>query len=298
MKLAATAFGLALLVATSTSSAWPQSRDYFLDPPRPGTFVHTDVFTVGAQASLEKRVAIEDESTGMFHARASTLASLGYAEVAAHTDLRLLGLFTFGGSVGYRRVWNNFSLDDNSRENRAHATKKDAGGDADVQKQIDDRAVEGRVRSWAYAEGRGRIVVPLDRLWLVMNGTLRWEQGGEKGMPYNSFDWFHTNVHDPGVLYKLDATLFVRHSLGALGPTVRYMDLPTGGDAKLRKQETVFGLTFGTRPGFRRKDDLLLVQALFDFADEKHGKQFGWHTSVLAKFPSYIMVIYRISWEL
>jgi hypothetical protein len=273
--------GGALLLVSSNADAWPQRRDYFLDPPRGGTFVHADVVTVGAQATIERRQVLEDESLSMFHIRANALASLGYADLGLNTDLRFGGLFTVGAGIGYRRVWNNFSPPGsivNTRERR-HDKEEPRG----------DKAV-----NWPWWELRARIVIPLDSLWLVANAALRWEGTVGDSMPENAFDWFHTNVHDPGQLTRLDATLFYRHkSFGGLGPTIRYMNMPLKGE---RVGETVFGLTFGTRPGFFRKDDLLLVQTLFDFKDKD--KTFGWHVGPLAKIPAYIMIIYRKSFQL
>lgn len=291
MKLRAAIPGLFLLAVPSVASAWSQQRDYFLDAPRAGNFVHADVYTAGVQATLEKRIALEDETTGMFHLRANALASLGFGDFGAHTDLRFLGMFTIGGSVGYRRVWNNYSWDPKTTNDRTARHDK-----------LDDAANPRgpKVSSWPWFEARARAVIPLEPLWFVSNFTVRWESpggdGGQdaNGMPNNSFDWFHTNVHDPGRLMRFDATMFYRHkSFGGIGPTVRWMSLPRNG---AYESELVFGLTFGTRPGFFKKDDLLLLQTLFDFKDKD--KSFGWHVGPLYKIPAYIMLIYRKSFEL
>jgi len=294
VKLRAALVGLALVAVPSVASAWPQQRDYFLDAPRPGTFVHADVFTAGVQGTFEHRRALEDENLGMFHLRANAMASLGFADVGAHTDLRFLGLFTLGASAGYRRVWNNYSYPtqfDNTREWRHDKHNDPSGGSPRGEKAV----------NWPWFELRARMVIPLESLWFVSNATMRWESPGSNGaldgsdgMPMNSFDWFHTNVHDPGRLLRLDATLFYRNKhFGGLGPTIRYMDLPRNGE---RVTEVAYGLTFGTRPGFRKKDDLLLVQTLVDLSDGK--KEFGWHVGPLYKIPLYAMVIYRMSFQL
>ena len=281
MKLSTAFLALSVCLIPSVASAWPQQRDYFLDPPRKGTFVHADLFTAGVQATLEKRIALEDESLGMLHLRANGMASIGYADLGLQTDLRFGGLFTIGGGVGYRRVWNNFSPPGgtaNTRERRHDKTEPRG-----------DKAV-----NWPWFELRARMVIPLESLWLVANAVSRWEGTVGDSMPENAFDWFHTNVHDPGQLTRLDATLFYRNKhFGGIGPTVRYMNMPRDGR---RDTEVVYGITFGTRPGFFRKDDLLLVQTLFDFQDKK--KEFGWHVGPLYKIPSYIMIIYRRSFEL
>ena len=295
MKLRALS-ALALLLLPAEAHAWPQARDYFLDPPRAGTFVHGDVFTAGAQATLEKRVAIEDEGMGMFHLRANALASLGYADFGVHTDLRVLGMLTFGASAGYRRVWNNYAYpEDNSRAKRHDKVGRDGASVA-----ADDPGP--KVVSWPWFEARARLVVPLESLWLVSNAALRWEspfgdgtdRSGKSGMLDDSFDWFHTNVHDPGRLFRLDATLFYRHpKFGGLGPAVRYMTFQRQGQ---RVDELVYGFTFGTRPGLRKKDDLLLLQVLLDLRDQN--KSFGWHVGPLEKVPAFIMIIYRASFQL
>lgn len=292
MKLRAALVGLGLLAVPSVASAWPQQRDYFLDAPRAGTFVHADLFTVGAQGSIEYRRALEDENMGMFHLRANALASLGYADFGAHTDLRFGGLFTIGASAGYRNVWQNFSYAPdvpNTRERRHDkvSTAAEPRGDKQV--------------AWPWFEVRGRMVVPLEQLWLVSNVAWRWESPGSNGaadgsdgMPLNSFDWFHTNVHDPGRMFRFDATLFYRNkSFGGLGPTLRVMQYNRRGEGVT---EVAYGLTFGTRPGWKRKDDLFLVQTLFDFSDKT--KEFGWHVGPLEKIPMYAMIIYRMSFQL
>jgi len=287
VKLRAALAGLALVVVPSVASAWPQRRDYFLDPPRAGTFVHADVFTVGAQATIEHRRALEDEATDMLHLRANAMASLGYADLAAHTDLRFLGLFSIGASAGYRQVWNNYSYPtafNNTREWRHDKHDDPAKGEPRGDKSV----------GWPWLELRGRLVVPLESLWLVSNVAWRWESPGSDGMPMNSFDWFHTNVHDPGRLFRFDTTLFYRNkSFGGIGPTIRVMQYNRRGEGVT---EVVYGLTFGTRPGWKRKDDLFLVQTLFDFSDKT--KEFGWHVGPLEHIPMYAMIIYRASFEL
>jgi hypothetical protein len=281
VKLSAAIVGVAVVVVPAVASAWPQQRDYFLDPPRAGTFVHADLFTAGVQATLEKRMALEDESLSMLHLRANAMASIGYADLGLQSDLRFGGLFTIGGGMGYRRVWNNFSPPPDIANTRERRHDKD--------EPRGDKAV-----NWPWFELRARMVIPLESLWLVANAASRWEGTVGDSMPENAYDWFHTNVHDPGQITRLDATLFYRNKhFGGLGPTIRYMNMPRAGE---RVTEVVYGLTFGTRPGFFRKDDLLLVQTLFDFKDTK--KEFGWHTGPLEKIPAYIMIIYRKSFQL
>ncbi|MBX3201964.1 MAG: hypothetical protein KF894_27760 [Labilithrix sp.] len=270
--------GFRLALVTALAAAWAreasasprQARDYFLDPPQKGLWAHGDAFTLGAQASLESRTPIEDETFGTLALRASALASIGFSEAAAHVDVRYL-LFTFGASAGYRNVWRTYQGAPGTPVSRALRLDTDRDSSFDA-------------RAWRWGEGRGRLVIPLDRLWFVTNHALRWE-----GSPENTYDWFHTNVHDGGVLYRGDAVLFVRSaSLGALGPYARYMDMPRGGR---RRGELAAGLFYGIRPGLKQRDDLLSVVVLARPGDD----EFGFH---VLRLPLWTMVLYRASFRL
>lgn len=269
-RLATLALASSLTLVITAASAAPQPRDYFLDPPRGGTYVHADLVTVGAQVSLERRQHLEEDMS-MAQLRVSGLYSLGYAEAAAHADIRVL-LFQIGGSLGMRRVnktytgAGNVSIDARREKDKGTADKS----------------------SFKYGEARARLIVPLSPLWLVANAAMRWEDGQDP----ESYDWFHTNVHDAGKLLRLDATLFFRNpSFGGIGPTIRYMDMPRATTSTGRITEVVYGLTFGTRPGFKRRDDILLVQVLMKPGDS----EFGFH---ILKNPIWTMLVYRASFEL
>lgn len=264
------AVALSLVCATTAARAEYLTRDYFLDPPAAGLWAHADAFTLGGQASLEHRHEVDGDLT-MLTTRVSGLASLGYGDVGAHADFRV-ALLSFGGSVGYRRTFRYYPVPDGATLTR------------DVRKEADDqKAYQGQGFTWG--EGRARLVIPLESLWLVTNYTLR-----KENQPDVAFDWFHANVHDGGTLQKADATLFFRHPrFGGLGPTVRWMSLPKGGGK--RESELGFGLTFGTRPGFKRGADLLL----FQFLTVPNDDEFGFH---VLRAPVYAMLIYRASFGL
>lgn len=131
---------------------------------------------------------------------------------------------------------------------------------------------------------RARLIIPLETLWWVSSASLRYEDS-----PSNTFDWFHTNVHDGGWIGKVDSTLFVRDkSFGAIGPTVRYMDMPRNGQ---RVDEFAFGLTAGVRVGVKKKTDLLLVQVL----TVPKSDEFGFH---ILNMPVWAFVNYRMTFPL
>jgi hypothetical protein len=266
------------LCSLASSVAAEPKRDYFLDAPTAGVFTHLDGYNVGTQVSLEDRRHLE-EGMSMFHTRVSGVLSYPYADGSLNLDARVF-LFTLGGSVGYRQVYRDFTYApgaDTSRETRLEL----------------DEDKEFGSQGFPYGEGRLRMVVPLDPFFLVATGTMRWEDAND-----NSFDWFHSNVHDGGRLAKVEGTLFYRHrDFGAIGPYVRYMDIPVtkksgrhGRDGQLH-----YGLVYGTRPGLVKPRhgniDLFLLQVIADFQDD----DFGVHTY---RVPAYILAVYRATLRL
>lgn len=96
-------------------------------------------------------------------------------------------------------------------------------------------------------------------------------------------------MHDGGLLYRGDLVLFYRSpSFGAVGPYVRYMDLPRYGR---REGELAAGAVFVTRPGLKDRDDLLSLSLLARPGDD----EFGFH---LLRVPLWAMLVYRASFRL
>jgi hypothetical protein len=242
----------ALVLSAASPARAELPRDYFLDAPGAGTYSMSDVYNVGAQQSLENRLHLE-EGMSMLTTRLSGIASYPYADGSLNVDVRLF-LFTLGGSVGYRQVYRNHTFapgEDSSRDVR---------NDRESDKEFDSQG-------FPHAEGRFRVVIPLDSFMLLSTTTLRWEDVRD-----NSFDWFHANMHDGGRLLKSEATLFFRHrDFGAIGPYGRVIDVPrTRADGtQHRETELHYGLVYGTRPGLVRprggNSDLVLVQLVFKF---------------------------------
>jgi hypothetical protein len=268
------AIALALSLATETHAASAadraqQARDYFLEPPRDGTWLMTDAYTAGVQASIEHRRHLDPE-VSMLLLRASALASLGFAEAAGHVDVRYL-FFTFGASGGFRNVW------------RTYAFPEGVSGTRELRRELDaDSAFE--TRRWGWGEARARLAVPFERFTFVANHAIRYEAA-----PDNSFDWFHTTMHDGGFLLRFDATLFFRsRTFGGVGPTIRFLDLPRAGR---RSGEWAFGFTYGIRPGLLRANDLVLVNVLTRPGDAEFGFQ-------ILRAPLYVLLLYRASFLL
>ncbi len=266
--LISSVLGLVLVLLAPVASAHPRPKDFFLDPPKKGLYAHADAFTAGLQLSLEHRAELDGDLT-MLTTRASGLASLGFSEVALQSELRVAFL-ALGGTVGYRNTWRNYSAAPGDKFTIAQRREADAGKSFTAQ-------------DWAFAEARARLIIPMDSLWFIGTGTLRYEDS-----PANSFDWFHATMHDGGTLTKLEAVLFLRSkSLGAIGPAVRYMDMPRGGS---RIGEFAFGFTGGTRVGLKKHSDMALLQVLAMPASD----EFGFH---FYNLPVWIMASYRMSFE-
>ena len=253
-------------------------RDYFLNAPPAGTYAHLDAYTVGAQVSLENRADLE-EGMSMLHTRVSGIASYPYADGSLNLDARVF-LFTLGGSVGYRHVWRDHTFAPGEDKSRDARNDREDAGDIDSQ-------------GFSYAEGRLRLVIPLDSFFMINTGTVR-----DEGRNDNSFDWFHASVHDGGTFYKYEGTLFFRHrDFGAIGPYLRVMDVPVTRDdgSHTRSTDVHYGLVFGTRPGFitprNGNSDLFLLQAVTKFGDD----EFGLHAY---RVPMYFLAVYRASLEL
>jgi hypothetical protein len=264
------ALALALLAWGSDASADAPPRDWFLNPPPAGNFVTADLSTGGPQIGVERRRSIADEA-GMTVLRGSALAGIGFGEAALLADARFL-FFTVGATAGYRQVWRTYAPD------RSVAVTRDYRLELDSQKaQLS--------RGWPFGEGRLRLALPMESSVLVINNAVRHE-----GAPDNSYDWFHSTIHDGGWLYRFDATLFFRaSSVGAIGPLVRYLDLSRNGG---RSGEWVFGLAAGTRPGFIRakNPDVFLVQLMIRPGDPN----FGIH---LLRSPVFVLLAYRMTFE-
>jgi hypothetical protein len=274
------AVGVAVLCGWVTDARAEMPRDNFLNPPAAGTFALLDAYTIGVQASLENRAHLE-EGMSMLQTRVSGIASYPYADGSLNLDARVF-LFTLGGSLGYRHVWRNHTFEPGEDRSRDARNDRESEGDFDSQ-------------GFSYAEGRFRLVVPLDLLFFVTSATVRDEARDD-----NSFDWLHANVHDGGTFFKWEGTLFVRHrDFGAIGPYLRVMEMPVTEDNSsgrhTRETELHYGFVYGTRPGFIKarggNSDLFLLQVITKLDDDEYGLH-GY------RVPAYLLAVYRAALEL
>lgn len=263
--IAAIAFLSLLTAASTTHAAPPDARDDYLTPPPKGTWLQADVFTLGVQAAIEQRVPIVDGNVEMLTLRGHGMANVGFGELVASADYRVLFL-TLGGSIGTRQTWATYA--------NPHGTLT----------RDDRNAMTATFSSATTAEGRARLTIPLGPLFFMTNHAIRWENG-----PDGAFDWFNGNVHDGGTMYRADAALLL-HSprWGGIGPLFRYMDMPRLG---FRKHEFAGGLMAATRVGLFRHQDVMLFQILTRPGD----KEFGQHG---IKVAAQVVLAYRAQFEL
>ncbi len=257
-------------IAPSPADEEPPPRDYFLNPPKRGTWATFDAYTVGVQANLEHRHVFEREDYAAVIPRLGTVASLGFGEVGAHLDTRFL-FFNFGASFGGRRVWRTYAFPD--------------GVEGTRQARLDiDKDKAFTTENWLFGEWRVRMVLPVhENVFVAAAATVRYED-----CPDNSFDWFHTTMHDGGLLVRYDASVLFRHPrLGAIGPTFRVLQLPRRGG---RESELAVGFTAGRRLGIVN-NDLLLFNVLTRPGDPN----FGVH---ILRLPIFVLLAYRVSFEL
>ena len=289
----------AMLFAPAEARAQHQ-RDAPLNPTPAGDFVMLDAILIGAQASYENRTHLE-EGMSKLTTRVSGLISTPFSEGSLNLDVNVF-LWAFGATVAYKNIHHNHQgIDPNtgepdndfiSRDTRVR--QDDAFNDGDLSKGL----AESQAFPWA--EGRVQLVVPMIEgtdspaltapLLMLNKATVRWEDRDDA-----TFDWFHTTPHDGGVLLKHESTLFFRHrDLGAIGPSIRYMNLPRDGS---RENELHYGLTFVSSPGWQ-KSDIFLMQALFDFANDDFG-QHPYQQIIWEDLPGFqLLLVYRSIVEL
>jgi hypothetical protein len=268
---AATAVAAAVLaiqaVWSTAAEAQPSPRDQFLLPPAGGTWATFDAYTVGVQAQLEHRHIIRSEDYAAIIPRASAIASLGFGELGAHLDLRLL-FFSAGISGGVRRVWRGYTFPNTVSGTRTLRRERDEAGTQDA-----FFAPFGEIRS--------RVGLPLhDNVLGVFGASLRLDD-----TPDNTFDWAVTTMRDGGVMGRFDATLFVRSErYGAIGPTLRVLEHERRGAFV---SDLAFGFVGGRRLGLLGNNDLLLLNVLTQPTSE----EFGFH---VLRLPLFTLLVYRV----
>jgi hypothetical protein len=275
LGLASVLFLAALLLPVDGRAEQP--RDWMVGPQPGGTYLNVDVIFPGAQLLIEHRVPINGLQNELA-LRANSLITAPFYESQADIDMRIV-VFTLGASLGFNDTFRGLIFRPDEPLDQAYRRQRDFAGDYE------------EMDIW-FGEGRFNVSIPFNDylLWHNVN-YLRYED-----RPDRSFDWRLGLVHD-GFYLKSDFHLFFKHrSFGALAPLVQLVDFRLDGE-----QRTVlnYGFFFVTRPGFRRRDDILLITMLFNFGktlgDYDAQKIYGIHSY---HAPLTFLLAYRMVFDL
>jgi hypothetical protein len=228
-----------VLVALSAAQA-EQPRDFMIAPGKNGTDVMLDLVFPGMQATVEHRIPIYG-IVNQFTLRANSLLTLPFYESQADAELRILAL-TFGASGGFRHELRGLHFADDETLSRTHRRLREIDGDVSSD-------------TWGFGEGRVTLSVPFNDL-VVLNAinSLRYQ-----GSPDRTFDW-RNGIVDDGTLFKSDIMLFFKHrDWGGFAPMMQVLNFDLDG---ARHTQFNYGFMAVTRPGFRHRDDIFLLQLL------------------------------------
>ena len=217
-----------------------QTRDFMIAAPKNGTDAVVDLIFPGVQATIEHRLPIYAPANQLT-LRANSLYTLPFYESQADVELRMLVL-TLGGSAGFRHDMRSEVFAPGETLSSEHRRLREVDGDFTT-------------NTWGFGEGRATLSLPIND-YVVFNGinTLRFQ-----GSPDRSFDWRTGVVHD-GMFFRSDLTLFFKHrDWGAFAPMMQILDYGVDGS---RHTQISYGFMALTRPGFRHRDDIFLVQFL------------------------------------
>jgi hypothetical protein len=265
---------VAVALSCTSSARADQARDWMISAPQNGTDVLVDAVLPGAQLAIEHKVPVYGQANQLT-LRANALYTVPFYESQGDVDLRILVL-TLGASGGFRSDFGHMGFAPGEPIERGHRRQRFVNGEVDT-------------ATWGFGEGRATLSLPIND-YVLFNAvnTLRVEDS-----PDRSFDYRLGVVHDRGVLFKSDIMLFVKHrDLGGLAPMVQVLNFGLGSN---RFTQINYGLALVTRPGFRRRDDLLFLQVLFNpgstFGTYDNSKGYGLHVLFA---PITVTLAYRM----
>lgn len=271
--LLALSFVLALSWAAVPVHA-DQRRDWALTGTGAGDRLILDYIGTGAQMHLEHRRNIFGSANDYAFSVGSLVAYAG-AQLTMDASLR----FTFleiSGTFGYRTVWRNLSFEPGDNGEYCKACDRPA------RRARDPILGSGPdTDSFLIAEARIQLYAPLNE---YVVGTsllgLRYE-----GLRPRSYDWFFTDIHDPGAITRWENMLFFKHrNWGGIGPYTLLQWLPRDGR---HVTEFAYGFNAVTRLGLIARNDLLFFTFLMRPGDRYYGEH-----SYYAPFRT--LLVYRM----
>lgn len=267
-----TATLLALLISARTAHAG-QPRDWMIAAQPEGTDAMVDLVFPGVQASVEHRAPIYSFANQLT-LRANALYTVPFFESQADVELRILAL-TLGASGGFRHDMHALEFEPGEGVDRHSRRLKDVDGDVTSM-------------TYGFGEGRATISLPInDNVLLNAINTLRFQD-----TPDRTFDWRNGVVQDQ-MMYRSDIFLFFKHrDLGGFAPIWQIMNFGLGGR---RFTQFNYGFALVTRPGFVRRNDIFILQMLFNpgstFGGYDNADGYGAH---LFFAPMTFLLAYRV----
>jgi hypothetical protein len=251
---------LVALLGLPLRAAAYQPRDWMISAGKSGTFVNLDAVFGAFQSSLEHRINIYG-AANQLTLRGSAIVAMPFGSTQLDADLRIVVL-TIGGSVGAMDVWRNQTFAPEEPLTRQQRREREAAGD------MNSMGV-------AFVEGRVGLAIPFND-HLVFNGVtaLRFSNAAAR-----SYDNLLNVVHDGNAL-RSELQLFYKHkTFGGIGPTLQILHFSLDGK---RHTQLNYGVTFVSRVGFTRRNDVLLFQLLVHpgdlFGGYDNGAVFGMAT--------------------
>jgi hypothetical protein len=269
---------LGLLVFLPVSARADQARDWPLNSTPWGNYAYVDYLGAGAQLTLERRMPFYQGANALT-VNASTLVGqyFGQAQVGASFRVVILEVF---GNAGYRALWRNLAFEPGDNGSYCKDCDRPARRDADP---IFD-PTSGHAK-YPYLEAGAGLYLPLnDNMILASSFMVRWEDS-----PDRSFDQLYANLHDGGLLYASETTMFFKHKdWGAIGPYLQVLSLPR---QDRHETQVAAGFNLLTRVGLIQRNDVFIASMLFRPGDDSYGLH--WYY-----MPARLIVSYRMAFPL
>lgn len=268
--------GLALPALPSVALA-EQPRDWALDSRPEGTVVNADVVFPGFGTSIEHRKQIYGAANELL-LRAEVLSIVPLSEVLVDIDLRIL-FFTLGLQGGVRDTYRNLDMSNELDLSRKRRAKKESDGEI-------NNAL------WGWGELRLGLTIPMNKYLVVDHITaLRTE-----GRPDRTFDWRSGIVHDGDVMKSTTWVAFKHRDWGAIAPVFQLLVASLDGGTQTFLN---YGVALITRPGIFQRNDLALLEMIFNLGPEFGGDNgdgyFGIHS---IDAPFVVRTGYRVVFDI
>jgi hypothetical protein len=184
------------------------------------------------------------------------------------------------GTVGYRTLWRNLAYEPG--ESGAYCKDCDRPARRDSDPVFDPTSGHAK---YPYAEASIGLFLPLnDHMVFGSQFTARYEDS-----PDRSYDQLYANIHDGGLLWISETTMFFKHKdWGAIGPYLQIMSMPRAGSYET---EAAAGFNGLARVGLIKRDDVLIASLLMRPGDGVYGQH--WYF-----WPARLILAYRIAFSL